>query len=310
MKVGFIGLGAMGRGIAANLQRAGFDLVVHDVSKAAAESLLHYGAVWKSTPAELATECTLIFTSLPTPADVEQVGLRADGLASGASPGTAWFDLSTNGLSTVRELRRLLSERNVDFLDAPVSGGPAGAASGKLAIWVGGTRSVFEQYKPVLDAIADEPRYIGEIGSGTIAKLVNNMASTAINTVMAEVLTMGVRAGLDLLPLWAAIRSSVAGRKRTYDNIARRMLQGRFDPPNFALRLLQKDISLALQVGREHGVPMKLCSLVAEDIAEAMDRNWGGRDSQSFLLLQQERAGVPPFKLTDAEVASVLGPGS
>jgi 3-hydroxyisobutyrate dehydrogenase len=310
MKVGFIGLGAMGRGIAANLQRAGFALVVHDVSKAAAESLLHDGAVWKATPSELATECTLIFTSLPTPADVEQVGLRADGVASGASPGTAWFDLSTSGLSTVRELRRLLSERNIDFLDAPVSGGPAGAASGKLAIWVGGRRSVFEQYKPVLDAIADEPRYIGEIGSGTIAKLVNNMASTAINTVMAEVLTMGVRAGLDLLPLWAAIRSSVAGRKRTYDNIARRMLQGRFDPPNFALRLLQKDISLALQVGREHGVPMKLCSLVAEDIAEAMDRNWGGRDSQSFLLLQQERAGVPPFKLTDAEVASVLGPGS
>jgi 3-hydroxyisobutyrate dehydrogenase len=309
MNVGFIGLGAMGRGIAANLQKAGFALVLHDVSKAAAESLLHDGAVWKATPAEVARECPLIFTSLPTPGDVEQVGLGAEGLASKSSPGTAWFDLSTNGLSTVRDLHRLLSERQIEFLDAPVSGGPSGAASGKLAIWVGGKRSVYDRYKPVLDAIADEPRYIGEIGSGTIAKLVNNMASTAINTVMAEVLTMGVRAGLDLLPLWAAIRTSVPGRKRTYDNIARRMLQGRFDPPNFALRLLQKDISLALQVGREHGVPMRLCSLVAQDIAEAMDRNWGGRDSQSFLLLQQERAGVPPFALTDAEVTGVLGPG-
>src|SRR5262249_35164724 len=196
--------------------------------------------------------------------------------------------------------------KGVDFLDAPVSGGPAGAASGRLAIWVGGDKAVFDRHKAVLDAMSDQARYIGPAGAGSIAKLVHNMASAAMNAVMAEVLSMGGKAGLEPPPLWEAIRTGSAGRMRTFDNVGRRFLLGRFAPPNFQLRLIQKDVLLALQLARESSVPMRLCSLVAQDLAEAMNRGWSGRDSQSFLLLQQERAGIPPIALSEEQIKGVM----
>jgi 3-hydroxyisobutyrate dehydrogenase len=302
MKVGFIGLGTMGRGMATNLQKAGHALVVHDLTRQAASQHLENGASWAETPRALAEGCDVVFTSLPTPADVEAV---AEGLASGFRKGAAWFDLSTNAVDVVRRLHAKLGERGVDFLDAPVSGGPAGAASGKLAIWIGGDQAVFDRHRALLDAMADQARYIGPIGAGTIAKLVHNMASTAIKAIVAEVLTMGVKAGVEPLPLWEAIRSGAAGRMRAFDNVAR-LLQGKLDPPNFALRLMQKDINLAMQLAREMSVPMRLCNLVQQDVSEAMNRGWGGRDSQSFLLLQQERARVPPFALTAEQMKAAM----
>jgi 3-hydroxyisobutyrate dehydrogenase len=305
MKIGFVGLGLMGRGMAANLQKTGNELVVTDLSRAAAEPFLEKGATWADTPKALAETCDVVFTSLPTPAIVEQVGYGDDGLAAGLREGTAWFDLSTNSVDVVRSIHERLAQQGVAFLDAPVSGGPGGAASGKLAIWVGGDEAVFERFRPLLDAMADKARYIGPIGAGAIAKLVHNMASTAINAVMAEVFTMGVKAGLEPLPLWEAIRTGAAGRMRSFDNFSNRFLQGRLDPPNFAMKLMFKDISLALQLGREFGVPMRLSNLVAQDVMEAMNRGWGDRDSQTFLLLQQERAGVEPFALTAEEVQAV-----
>ena len=149
----------------------------------------------------------------------------------------------------MREAHARLAPKGVHFLDAPVSGGPGGAASGKLAIWVGGDRALFDKHKTVLDAMADQARYIGEIGAGSIAKLVHNVAATAMNAVLAEAMTMGVKAGLDAAPLYEAIRTGAGGRMRAFDNIGRRFLQGKLDPPNFALRLVHKDVALALQVG-------------------------------------------------------------
>jgi 3-hydroxyisobutyrate dehydrogenase len=305
MKIGFVGLGLMGRGMAANLQKTGNEIVVTDLSRAAAEPFLEKGATWADTPKALAEVCDVVFTSLPTPAIVETVGFGEDGLAAGLREGAAWFDLSTNSVDVVRSIHERLAKRGVAFLDAPVSGGPGGAASGKLAIWVGGDEAVFERFRPLLDAMADNARYIGPIGAGAIAKLVHNMASTAINAVMAEVFTMGVKAGLEPLPLWEAIRTGAAGRMRSFDNFSNRFLQGRLDPPNFAMKLMFKDISLALQLGREFGVPMRISNIVAQDVMEAMNRGWGDRDSQTFLLLQQERAGVEPFALTAEDVQAV-----
>lgn len=302
MKVGFIGLGTMGRGMAANLQKAGYDLVVHDIARQNAASFINNGAVWADTPEALAKACDVVFTSLPTPADVEKVGFGENGLVKGFSKGAAWFDLTTNAVDVVRDIGARLDKQGVHFLDAPVSGGPAGAASGKMAILVGGDKAAFDRYKPVLDAMGDQIRYVGAVGAGSIAKLTHNMASTAINAVMAEVMTMGVKAGLEPLALWESIRSCAAGRMRSFDNISNRFLRGRLDPPSFALRLVHKDISLAMQLGREFSVPMRLCNLVHQDITEAMNRGWSGRDSQSFLVLQQERAGVPPFALKDEDI--------
>jgi 3-hydroxyisobutyrate dehydrogenase len=307
MKIGFIGLGAMGRGVAGNLQNAGHDLVVNDVRKEAASPFIENGATWAATPRELASQVELVFTSLPTPQDVESVALGEDGLAAGLARGSAWFDLSTNSVEVVRRLHALLAEQGAELMDAPVSGGPKGAANGRLAIWIGGDRAVYDQYKEdVLDSISDDARYIGSIGAGTIAKLTHNMASIAINMVVVEVLSMGVKAGVEPLALWEAVRNGGAGRQRSFDNVGRRFLQGKYDPPSFALRLAHKDAQLAMQLAREAGVPMRLCTLAALEMTEAMNRGWGGQDSQSFLRLQQERAGVPKFELTAEEVQSVF----
>jgi 3-hydroxyisobutyrate dehydrogenase len=306
MKIGFIGLGMMGRGMAANLQKAGYALVVHDLTRQAASQHLENGATWAATPRAVAEACDLVFTSLPTPADVEEVGLGAEGLGEGFRAGAAWFDLSTNAVDVVRRLNATFAAKGVDFLDAPVSGGPHGAASGRLAIWVGGDKAVFDRHKAVLDAMGDQARYIGPTGAGSIAKLVHNMASAAINTAVTEAMTMGVKVGLEPLALWEAIRTGSAGRMRAFDGVGRRFLPGRLDPPNFELRLIQKDVLLALQLARETNVPMRLCTLVAQEIAEAMNRGWSKRDSQSFLLLQQERAGIPPIAVPEEQIKRVM----
>ena len=305
MKVGFIGLGQMGRGIASNLQKAGHALVVHDMTSQAASHHIAAGAAWAETPRDLAKQCDVVFTSLPTPADVDAVCYGETGLAKGFRKGAAWFDLTTNAVDAVRRLHGELEKQGVHFLDAPVSGGPGGAASGKMSVWVGGDKATFDTYKPVLDAMSDSARYVGPIGAGAIAKLTHNMASTAINAIMAEVMTMGVKAGLEPLPLWEAIRTGAAGRMRSFDNLANRFMPGTLDPPNFALRLVHKDISLACKLGRDVGVPMRLSNLVLEDITEAMNRGWGNRDSQAFLVLQQERAGVPPFAVPVEAIKAV-----
>jgi 3-hydroxyisobutyrate dehydrogenase len=189
MQIGFIGLGMMGAGMASNLQKAGHQLIVHDLSRQAASRHLANGATWADSPRAVAQQVDLVFTSLPTPANVEKVGMGEDGLASGFRKGAAWFDLSTNAVDVVRKLHAQLAEQGVAFLDAPVSGGPSGANSGRLAIWVGGDKAVFDQYKPVLDAMGDAARYIGPIGAGSIAKLVHNAAGAAVSTALAEVFT-------------------------------------------------------------------------------------------------------------------------
>jgi 3-hydroxyisobutyrate dehydrogenase len=303
MRIGFIGLGQMGRGMANNIQRAGYELVVTDLSKASASEVLAEGAMWAETVEEAAEGCDVLFTSLPTPADVLEVAGR---LTDRLRPGAAWFDLSTNSVEVVRRLNAELAETGIYFLDAPVSGGPAGAASGRLAIWVGGPREIYDQHLAVLSVMSDSPTYIGEIGAGTIAKLCHNMASTAMVAVMGEVMTLGVKAGLEPLALWESIRKGAAGRMRAFDNIAGRFLPGKLDPPSFALRLNQKDVNLALQLAREVEVPMRLCTLVADELTEAMNRGWAQRDCHSYLLLQQERANVPPFKLSAEDIAAAM----
>lgn len=178
------------------------------------------------------------------------------------------------------------------MLDAPVSGGPAGAASRRLAIWVGGDENVFNRHKIVLEAIGDAPAYIGPIGSATVAKLVHNMSSYAVVCALAETFTMGVKAGVEPLALWQAVRQGAAGRRRTFDGLIDQFLPGKYDPPAFSLKLAHKDVSLANALGRELGMPMRLCNLILAEMTEALARGWGGLDSRVVMRLEQERAGV------------------
>jgi len=292
MQVGFIGLGTMGTSMAANLRTAGHSLTVYDLRREAAAPHLAAGAAWGASPAAVAAASEVIFTSLPGPPEVKAVALGPDGLLARMPKGRAYFDLSTNAPATVREICERFAERGAYMLDAPVSGGPRGAASGKLAIWVGGEAAIFERYRPLLDAIGDRARYIGPIGAGTVAKLVHNCAGYAIQRVLSEVFTMGVKAGVEPLALFEAVRQGAAGRRRTFDALVDQFLPGSYDPPAFSLRLAHKDVGLATALAREIGVPMPMAELAFAELDEAMARGWSERDSRVAMLLQQERAGV------------------
>ena len=292
MKAGFIGLGTMGASMASNLQAGGHALQVNDARREAAAPHVKAGAVWKDTPRQVAESADVVFTSLPGPKEVEAVALGADGLIQGMRPGTAWFDLTTNSPALMRRLHPMFKEKGLHLLDAPVSGGPKGARTRKLALWIGGEREIFDRYKPVLDAIGDQPYYVGPIGAGSIAKLVHNCAGYAVQTALAEVFTMGVKGGVDALTLWKAVRQGAGGRRRTFDGLADQFLPGTFDPPAFSLRLSHKDVSLAVALGRELGVPMRMANLALEELTEAINRGWSERDSRVAMLLQEERAGV------------------
>jgi len=304
MQVGFIGLGTMGAHMARNLQKAGTRLVVHDARRAAAEPHLAAGAVWAETPRNMAEQCEVVLTSLPGPPEVEAVALGSDGLLAGMRKGTAYFDLSTNSPTVVRRICAAFAERGVHMLDAPVSGGPKGAESGKLALWVGGERAIFDRHKALLDAMGDRARYVGPIGAGSVAKLVHNCAGYALQTVLAEVFTLGVKGGVDPLALFEAVRQGATGRRRTFDGLIDQFLPNTYDPAAFALRLAHKDVTLATALGRELGVPMRLSNMTLEEMTEALNRGWAGRDSRVAMLLQQERAGVSiqvdPAKLKEA----------
>ena len=279
MRIGFIGLGAMGRPMAASLQRAGHDLQVHDLRR------VEGFANFKSSVTETAKDCEVLFTSLPGPAEVEAVASQVHSVK-------AWFDLSTNSPQTVRRLNTALAKKNIHLLDAPVSGGPRGAESGKLAIWVGGDAEVFKKYEAVLRQIGDQPYYVGPIGAGTVAKLAHNAASFTVQAALAEIFTLGVKAGVEPLALFKALRQGATGRKRTFDRLPEHFLPGVYDPPAFTVRLAHKDMTLAMELAVAEGVPMKIGQVALDELAAAMQRGWSDRDCRVAMTLQEERAKV------------------
>jgi 3-hydroxyisobutyrate dehydrogenase len=292
MKVGFIGLGSMGSGMALNLRKAGYDLVVHDLRKECAEPFLAAGATWADTVVDLGRAVDVVFTSLPGPKQMQEIGLGAGGLLSSMRPGTTWFDLTTNSPTVVRDVCRRFLEEGITLLDAPVSGGPSGARSGKMALYIGGDHEVFERHKKVLDSIGDRVLYVGPIGAGNTAKIVHNLISLVTRMAIAEGMSLGVKAGLDPLELWNAVRQGAIGRSRTLDLVAEQYLQSSYDPPSFALRLAYKDFNLALDLAREFDVPMKQAEAAYADYTAAIERGWGELDSRSPMQIQNERAGV------------------
>jgi 3-hydroxyisobutyrate dehydrogenase len=296
MKVAFIGLGAMGAPMANNLQTAGHEVHAHDLRRV--DGFPH----WCASAAEAARGCEVAFTSLPGPAEVGQV---AHSLVDALPRGSAWFDLSTNSPQRIRAVHAQLSERDIQVMDAPVSGGPKGARSGKLAVWVGGERSVYDRFLPLLRTIGDQPLYVGPIGAGTVAKLAHNLASFSVQAALAEVFTLGVKGGVEPLALFRALRQGATGRKRTFDRLAEHFLPGRYDPADFTVRLAHKDVTLALELGRDCGVPLQVGRIALEELAGAIERGWAERDCRVAMTLQEERAGVS-VRVPPDEIAAAL----
>lgn len=177
-----------------------------------------------------------------------------------------------------------------------------GARAGQLAVMVGGDRAVYERVKPALDAIGDRVSYIGAIGSGSIAKLMHNCIGYGLQTIVAECLTLGVKAGVDAAPLYEAICNGSVGRGGTFRNTyPSTYLAGKFDPPNFALRLAHKDVGLAMELAREYGVPMSVGSVAYQEMTAALNRGWADKDSRIAMLLQEERAGGVQARIPQEE---------
>ncbi|MDM0021777.1 NAD(P)-dependent oxidoreductase [Variovorax saccharolyticus] len=303
--VGFIGLGIMGAAMASNLQRAGYPVVVNDVRREAAARHTEAGAAWADTPRAVAEQCEVIFSCLPNLAAIEAVALGTDGILTGVRRGQALFEMSTSSPELVARLHAAFAERDAFMLDAPISGGARGAERGRLGIFVGGDRTVFERYEPVLKTMGDQPVHVGAVGAGLVTKLVGNCMSQATQAAIAEIFVLGVKAGAEPLALWQAIRQGSLGRRRTFDGLIDEFLPASFDPPHAALRIIHKDMMIATDLGRELGVPMRFSNLALADIQEAMNRGWSERDCRAVMLLPQERVGVQ-IKVDPAAIQEVL----
>ncbi len=292
-KVGFIGLGNMGGGMSANIQRAGHPMVVFDLREEAAKPLLEGGARLANSPAEVAELSDVVFTSLPGPKEVEAVALGAQGILEGIRPGSIYVDLSSSRPSLIREMEPTFRQKGIHILDAPVSGGKSGAASGDLAVMVGGEREIFDRIKPILDSFGDKVFYAGAIGAGSICKLVHNMIGHSVRQAIAEGLTLGVKAGVEPEALWESVRRGSLGRMRVlHEGLVRTMFRGEYEPASFALNLAFKDISLATELAREYNVPMPMSTLAEQIAMQAMNRGWAEQDSSVTVRLQEEQAQV------------------
>ena len=291
--VGFIGLGNMGGGMSGNIQKAGYPMVVYDLREEAARPLLDGGASLANSPAEVARLSDVTFTSLPGPAEVEEVATGPEGVLAGINPGGIYVDLSTSRPTLIREIEPKFRQKGCHVLDAPVSGGKSGAASRNLAVMVGGEREIFDRIKPLLDAFGDKVFYARTIGAGSVAKLVHNMIGHGVRQAIAEGLTLGVKAGVEPDALWECVRRGSLGRMSgLHEGIARTVFKGEFEPASFALSLSRKDVGLATELGREYNVPMPVANLVEQIAIQGMNRGWGDRDSSVTFLLQEEQAGV------------------
>jgi 3-hydroxyisobutyrate dehydrogenase len=293
MKIGFIGLGNMGGPIALNLIKAGHQLVVSDIRRAAAEVHLAGGATWADTSAEASRGNELILTSLPGPKEVEAVALGPAGISEGLDQNGVYADLSTNSPTVIRRISASFAARGVAVLDAPVSGGIAGARSATLAVMVGGDKTAYDRIKPALDAIGDKVTYIGESGAGAIAKLVHNLIAICTTQVLAEAFTMGVKAGVPASSLLRAVENGAYGQGMLLRvTMAKMVLRENFDRVTFALKLARKDLGLATELGRELDVPMPIAALAEQDLLEAINLGLGDKDSSAVFTIQEHRAAV------------------
>lgn len=291
--VGFIGLGNMGMGMAGNIQKADYPLVVYDIRDTATAPFVAQGARRVGSPAEVASQSDVTFTSLPGPKEVEAVATGQDGILQGIKAGGIYVDLSTSRPTLIRRLEPLFRQKGAHVLDAPVSGGKTGAATRNLAVMVGGERAIFERLKPILEALGDKVFYAGAIGAGSVAKLVHNMIGHGIRQAIAEGLTLGVKAGVEAEALWECVRRGAVGRMSgLHEGLPRMVFRGTFDPATFALALAHKDITLATELGREFHVPMPIANLAEQISITAMNRGWADQDNSIVFLLQEEAAGV------------------
>ena len=288
--IGFIGLGNLGSPMARNIQKAGYSMVVYDVREGATRTLLEGGARLAASPEEVADLCDVTFTSVPGPKEVEEVGVGPQGVLARIKEGAVYVDLSTSQPALIQRMETMFRQKGAHVVDAPVLSSPAHAISRQVIVMPSGDREVVERLRPIFDAFADKVVYAGELGMGTVCKLVHNMTSITVQEVIAEALTLGMKAGLELPVILDSGSRGIIGSMQ--DRLAPTVFRGEFDSPSFTLALARKDIGLATELGRENNVPLPVVSLVEQIMMQAMNRGWGEKDRTVAVLLQEEAAGV------------------
>jgi 3-hydroxyisobutyrate dehydrogenase len=295
VNVGFIGLGRMGNHMARHLAEKGHQVSVYDVRPEVVAQVSEIpGITGAKSIAEAAANAEIVGTSLPGPKEVEPVVLDPGGLLESMQPGSTYIDLSTNSPTLMRRLHAELAKKGVGMLDAPVSGGTTGAEQGTLSIMVGGDKALFEKVKPFLACIGSEDKiyHCGDIGAGDVCKLCNNLAGIAVPVISAEVLTLGVKAGVDLKTLVEVIGVSTGSNRWITGTFPRTVFRRKFEPPFFTAALSSKDTHLALDLAQELGVEMAMGSVVGREFDYVLEQGWGEHNFDAVVRAQEDRTGI------------------
>ncbi len=289
-KVGFVGLGIMGKPMARNLLKAGFELNVHSRSRPPVDELVSEGATAADSPSACASGMDAIVTMLPDSPDSEAVILGDDGVLSGARAGATIIDMSSIAPATSQRIAAACEAKRVDALDAPVSGGEPGAIAGQLAIMVGGKREAFDHCEPIFQAVGKSYVLCGGYGAGNTTKLANQIIVAANIEAVGEALVLVRKAGLDPNHVFEAIRGGLAG-SNVLNAKAPMMIAGNFDP-GFRIRLHQKDLNNALLTGKELGVPLPVTALVQQMIGALVVGGKGDRDHSAIATFIEDMAAT------------------
>jgi 2-hydroxy-3-oxopropionate reductase len=289
-KIGFIGLGIMGRPMAKNLLKAGYQLVVYDLLTSAIEELVNSGASQGKSPSDVASRSEFIITMLPNSPDVREVALGENGIIHGAKSGSVFVDMSSIAPFASKEISEKLLRKGVIMLDAPVSGGEPKAIDGTLAIMVGGPEEAFNKVKDILGAMGSSVKLVGDIGSGNVTKLANQIIVALNIAALGEAMILATKAGVDPEKVYQAIRSGLAG-STAMDAKMPMILNGNFKP-GFRIELHIKDLLNALDTARELEVPLSLTSQVLEIMKSLQSKGKGKDDHSSIIRYYEERAGT------------------
>jgi len=288
-KLFFIGVGNMGNPMAANLVKAGYPVMVFDVSRAKADNLLALGAAWVNSVAEGAAQADVVMASLPGPVQVREVMLGEQGVLAHVKAGTTVIDTSTSAVDLVRELVALAKSKGVDFLEAPVTNAVDMAALGRLSVFVGGDPTCFEKHKPIFDVIGEKIFHVGEPGNGATIKLLTNLLWFVSAAAIGEGLMLGAKAGIPLHTVWEAIKSS-AGNSWVAEHDVPSIFAGHYDP-SFSLALCCKDLGLINDIAKSQGYELPMGGMAQTLFQQAMKTYGPDAAELHVVKLLEERVG-------------------
>lgn len=296
MKIGFIGLGIMGKPMSKNLVKAGYELVVYNRSKASVEELVAVGATAAENPAEVAKQCSVIITMLPNSPQVREVCLGENGVIEGAKEGTVVIDMSSIDPVETKAIGAELNKKGVELMDAPVSGGEPKAIDGTISVMVGGTKENFDRFYDLLMAMAGSVVYVGALGSGNVAKLANQVIVALNIAAVSEAMTLAVKNGADPELVYQAIRGGLAG-STVLDAKAPMMMAHNFKP-GFRIELHIKDLNNALNAGHATSTALPLTSQVME-MMQALKNDGCGVEDHSAVVRYYEKISNVSVEKTD-----------